>query len=452
MYPENNVQKTTAPASDLLLGRGVRFEGKLTFAGTVRIDASFVGTIVTDDMLVVGEAARIDANITCGTIVVHGEVNGNIQAKAGVEIRAAAKVRGDLETPSLVVEKGALFQGASRMDSAAKAARDMAIGLVYDLAVGVDPGGADSWMLQDVLAQGVRVGAPPDAFNQRGQDWGLAAWRPDRLAATGYRAYRDLLAATFKHANGVRVDHVAGLWRLWWIPPGASADQGTYVRYDADAMLGALTVEAHQTGAVVVGEDLGTVPPKVTRGIHDRNILGSTVLWFTRDWRKPGAPFRRPKKWPELALASVSTHDLPTVQGFLTGTHVRLRAEAGVLTRDVADEQAAASADVAALEALLGKEGLADEDPFPYSDSLHLDFLQRFGREDVQAVLASLPEHYRAPLLLVYVDGFLAKEAALMLKAPLGTILARLHRGRKLFERRLWEYAEANDMLREPVT
>src|SRR6266436_1701622 len=110
-------------ATDLLLGRGVRFEGKLTFAGTVRIDASFVGTIVTNDVLVVGEAARIDANITCGTIVVHGEVNGNIQAKAGVEIRASGKVRGDLETASLVVEKGALFQGASRMDSASKAAR-----------------------------------------------------------------------------------------------------------------------------------------------------------------------------------------------------------------------------------------------------------------------------------------------------------------------------------------
>ena len=110
-------------ASDLLLGRGVRFEGKLTFAGTVRIDASFVGTIVTNDVLVVGEAARIDANISCGTIVVHGEVNGNIQAKTGVEIRGSAKVRGDLETPSLVIEKGAFFQGASRMDSAAKAAR-----------------------------------------------------------------------------------------------------------------------------------------------------------------------------------------------------------------------------------------------------------------------------------------------------------------------------------------
>jgi RNA polymerase sigma-70 factor (ECF subfamily) len=94
---------------------------------------------------------------------------------------------------------------------------------------------------------------------------------------------------------------------------------------------------------------------------------------------------------------------------------------------------------------------IADEDPFPYSDSLHLDFLHRFGREDVQAVLATLPEHYRAPLLLVYVDGFHAKEVAQMMKTPLGTILARLHRGRKLFERRLWDYAETNDMLREPV-
>src|SRR5436853_2465999 len=122
MYPEDNFQKTNAPAaSDLLLGRGVRFEGKLTFAGTVRIDASFVGTIVTDDVLVVGEAARIEANITCGTIVVHGEVNGNIQAKTGVEIHGSAKVRGDLETASLVIEKGAFFQGASRMDPAKSA-------------------------------------------------------------------------------------------------------------------------------------------------------------------------------------------------------------------------------------------------------------------------------------------------------------------------------------------
>lgn len=114
-------QATAGASSDLLLGRGVRFEGKLTFAGTVRIDANFVGTIITDDVLVVGEAARIDAKITCGTIVVYGEVNGNVQAKRGVEIHAGARLRGDLETASLVIEKGAFFQGASRMDATADA-------------------------------------------------------------------------------------------------------------------------------------------------------------------------------------------------------------------------------------------------------------------------------------------------------------------------------------------
>ena len=128
MQVQNNLEKTPNGAdpvggpNDLVLGRGVRLEGKLTFAGTVRIDATFVGSIVTNDVLVVGETARIDANITCGTIIVHGEVNGNIQAKTGVEIHGGAKVRGDVETPSLMVEKGAFFQGASRMD-AAKAAR-----------------------------------------------------------------------------------------------------------------------------------------------------------------------------------------------------------------------------------------------------------------------------------------------------------------------------------------
>ena len=107
-------------------------------------------------------------------------------------------------------------------NDAARAA-GMPIGIVHDLAVGIDPSGADGWLLQDVLAAGVHAGAPPDAFNQLGQDWGLAAWRPDRLAATGYAAYRDMLRRIFRHAGGLRVDHVAGLWRLWWVPPGAGA-------------------------------------------------------------------------------------------------------------------------------------------------------------------------------------------------------------------------------------
>ncbi len=250
-----------------------------------------------------------------------------------------------------------------QLGAAAKAAAGMPVGIVHDLAVGVDPGGADAWMLQDVLAQGVRIGAPPDAFNQLGQDWGLAAWRPDRLAATGYRAYRDLLSAALRHGGGLRVDHVAGLRRLWWIAPGGSPEQGTYVRYDFDAMFGGLLTEAHRAGALVVGEDLGTVPPEVRQAMRDTNVLGSAVLWFTRDWGAPGQPFVPPKYWPELALASISTHDLPTVTGFLCAEQVRIRAELGILAHPAAEELAVAAADRAALRELLKAEGLAGEDP-----------------------------------------------------------------------------------------
>jgi 4-alpha-glucanotransferase len=246
---------------------------------------------------------------------------------------------------------------AEQLASANAAAAGMAVGIVHDLAVGIDPGGADAWTLQDVIAQGAKVGAPPDAFNQQGQDWGLATWRPDRLAATDYAAYRDLLRGIFAHAaGGLRVDHVAGLWRLWWIPPGHGAAQGAYVHYDDAAMLGVLIEEAIRAGAVVVGEDLGTVEPVVTETLQRRNILGSAVLWFTRD--DDGA-FIPPSRWPANAMASISTHDLPTATGFLTAEHVRARAEAGVLTRPVSEEQAAAEQDRAALLALLTAEGLA---------------------------------------------------------------------------------------------
>ncbi|MEU8016031.1 4-alpha-glucanotransferase [Micromonospora parva] len=247
-----------------------------------------------------------------------------------------------------------------QLDAVTTAARaaGMPLGVVHDLAVGIDPGGADGWQLADVLAQGVRVGAPPDDFNQLGQDWGLAAWRPDRLAATGYAAYRDMLRRALRHAGGLRVDHVAGLWRLWWVPPGGGAAEGTYVRYDAEAMLGILALEAHRAGAVVVGEDLGTVQPAVTRGLRGRNMLGSTVLWFARD---DNGDFVPPARWPRNALATISTHDLPTAPGFLTGEHVRVRDELKLLGTDVAVEQARAAADRDRLLTMLRAENLLPE-------------------------------------------------------------------------------------------
>ncbi|GIJ51578.1 4-alpha-glucanotransferase [Virgisporangium aliadipatigenens] len=274
---------------------------------------------------------------------------------------AVARAREELT--ELVAFHGWLQSCAEeQLERADRAAADMGIGIVHDLAVGIDPGGADGWLLQDHLAQGVRIGAPPDAFNQLGQDWGLAAWRPDRLDAAGYAPYRDLLRSLFAHAKGLRVDHVAGLWRLWWVPPGGSALDGTYVRYDPAAMVGILALEARRAGAVVVGEDLGTVPPYVTEGLGERNMLGCSVLWFTReaaDWDT----FLPSAKWPVNSLATVSTHDLPTAPGFLTGEHVRVRDELGVLARPAAEEAAEARKDRDALVELLVTEGfLVDAD------------------------------------------------------------------------------------------
>ncbi|PRC45833.1 4-alpha-glucanotransferase, partial [Mycobacterium sp. ITM-2017-0098] len=217
--------------------------------------------------------------------------------------------------------------------------------------------GADAWALADVLASGVSVGAPPDNFTPRGQDWGLPPWRPDRLAATGYAALRDMLRAVLAHADGLRIDHVAGLWRLWWIPPGDGPDRGTYVHYDADTMLAVLALEAHRAHATVVGEDLGTVEPEVTAALADNGMLGCAVSWFTRDLTTPDEPLLASAKWPVRAAASISTHDLPTAAGFLRGEHVRARAELGLLDDPVA-EQANADKERDEWVALLRSEGL----------------------------------------------------------------------------------------------
>ncbi|OJZ71954.1 4-alpha-glucanotransferase [Mycobacterium paraffinicum] len=233
----------------------------------------------------------------------------------------------------------------------------MALGVLHDLPVGVDANGADAWALADVLATGVSIGAPPDNFTPRGQDWGLPPWRPDRLAATGYDALRDMLRAVLAHADGLRIDHVAGLWRLWWIPPGDGPDRGTYVHYDADVMLAVLALEAHRAGAAVVGEDLGTVEPEVTQALADNGMLGCAVSWFTRDESAPGEPLLPPAKWPSRAAASLSTHDLPTAAGFLRGEHVRARADLGLLD-DAAGEQSVADKERAEWVELLRSEGL----------------------------------------------------------------------------------------------
>jgi 4-alpha-glucanotransferase len=222
----------------------------------------------------------------------------------------------------------------------------MPVGIVHDLAVGVHPQGADAWAQQEYFAAGMSVGAPPDAFNARGQDWGLPPWRPDRLADSGYAPFRRLLRGLFRYAGALRIDHVMGLFRLWWVPEGHPPTEGTYVRYDAEAMLAVLVLEATRAGAVVIGEDLGTVEPGVREALRDSGVLGTSVLWFERDWAGDGRPLP-PERWRADCLATATTHDLPSTAARLTGEHVELRDRLGLLTRPLEQERAEAATDTA---------------------------------------------------------------------------------------------------------
>jgi 4-alpha-glucanotransferase len=198
------------------------------------------------------------------------------------------------------------------------AAREIA--LVHDLPVGVDAGGADAWAWQDALATDAAVGAPPDRYAREGQNWGLPPFIPHRLRAQRYEPFIAMLRGVLRHGGGVRIDHVMGLFRLFWIPRGFGAADGAYVRYPADDLLAILALESQRAGAFVVGEDLGTVEHGVRERLADAGVLSYRVLWFESD----------PSRYPALALASVTTHDLPTVAGIWRGTDVMAQRSIGL--------------------------------------------------------------------------------------------------------------------------
>jgi 4-alpha-glucanotransferase len=235
----------------------------------------------------------------------------------------------------------------------------MGLGVVHDIPVGVHPHGADAWSLARSLAQGVQVGAPPDSFNQQGQNWSQPPLRPDRLQELAYAPYRDMLRTVLRHAGGVRVDHVIGLFRLWWVPEGRPANEGTYVRYDHEALVGILALEAQRAGAVVIGEDLGTVEPWVRDYLRDRGIFGTSILWFEKDGENR---LLEPERWRELCLATVTTHDLPPTAGYLAGEHIRVRDELGLLTRPVEEERVEDEQSRDQMIALLQRRGLLRDD------------------------------------------------------------------------------------------
>ena len=250
-----------------------------------------------------------------------------------------------------------------QVTAAQNAARDsgMALGLMQDMAVGVHSLGADVWWNPERFAVGsVTVGCPPDFYNQQGQDWGQPPFNPNYLAKTGYGVYREMVHNMFSHAGAVRIDHVLGLFRLWWIPQGEGARGGAYVTYDYEAMIAILTIEASRVNGLVVGEDLGTVPDYVRTVLGEHGLLGCMVEWFARvdDSPNAGDPYADPSTYRKYALASVTTHDLPPTAGYLQFEHVKLREQLHLLSGPVEEFQASATAERDAMMDRLVESGL----------------------------------------------------------------------------------------------
>jgi 4-alpha-glucanotransferase len=205
------------------------------------------------------------------------------------------------------------------------------VAVIQDLPIGVDPNGADAWAWQEVMAEGVSVGAPPDPFNLSGQDWGLHPFVPWKLRQADYQPFIEAIRSTLAEHGGLRIDHVMGLLRLWWIPEGSPPTEGGYVHYPVHDLLEIVALESNRFQAVVVGEDLGTVAPGLREEMAARNMLSYRLLWFEEE---------PPAAWPVTALAAVTTHDLPTVAGLWSGT-------------DLADQRASGlDADAASTEQL----------------------------------------------------------------------------------------------------
>jgi 4-alpha-glucanotransferase len=201
-----------------------------------------------------------------------------------------------------------------RAQSAARSS-GMGIGLIADLAVGADGAGSQAWSRQDELLAALTVGAPPDILNRSGQGWGISAFSPEGLVRNGFRAFIEMLRANFAHAGGLRIDHVMGLQRLWVIPNDAPPSEGAYLYYPVDDLLRLLALESHRHQAIVLGEDLGTVPDGLREKLSARSILGMRVLLFEQD----NTRFKPILDWPDNALATTSTHDLPTLNGWWHG-------------------------------------------------------------------------------------------------------------------------------------
>ncbi|WP_127090753.1 4-alpha-glucanotransferase [Aquabacter cavernae] len=267
-------------------------------------------------------------------------------------------------------------------------AAGMAIGLVSDLAVGTDGGGSQAWSRQADMLIGLGVGAPPDLLNGLGQNWGLSAFSPRALARSGFSAFRDMLGAVMAHAGGVRIDHIMGLRRLWLVPEGFPATAGAYLAYPFEDLVRLVALESHRRRAIVIGEDLGTVPEGFREVLAARGISGMKVLWFERhaDGGYTGA-----QHYSAEAIAVTGTHDLPTVTGWWKGRDIDWRVPLGIVGegQDEASERAARAEDRQALWRTIAPEGTDRHAPPEAGETVVEAALSFIGR--TPAPLAVIP-------------------------------------------------------------
>ena len=273
------------------------------------------------------------------------------------------------------------FELDRQLGEAASAAKraGLPIGLYQDLAIGTSPTGADSWSQPELFIHEASIGAPPDPYSATGQHWGLPPIDPRALRRDRYRYFIQLVRSGFRHAGALRIDHVMGLFRLFWIPEGMTGKEGAYVAYPSDDLLGILALESVRHDALVVGEDLGTVPKDVPPALERWGVLSSKVLYFERDKRG----FRPAAKYAPLSLATANTHDMATLAGFWEGRDIEQRARVGLIEGDTALHEAreAREQDKQALLARLAKEGVLEDavapnDPAVLRGAIH-EFLCR---------------------------------------------------------------------------
>ncbi|NKB82134.1 MAG: 4-alpha-glucanotransferase [Nitrospirales bacterium] len=260
----------------------------------------------------------------------------------------------------------------------------MDYGVYHDLAIGVHPNGADAWMFQDQLAGGATIGAPPDFFNQLGQNWGVLPALPRMARTQQYRFFRDTIRQTMQHGGLLRLDHALGLFRLFWIPMGGSVADGTYVHYPTDEWLAILAIESHRSRVAVVGEDVGTVTTRIRKRLKKGGLLSSRIPLFEKS---PGLAYPRSRRFPAQALIAATTHDLPTFRGFWMGRDIEVKAHCGLYPSQACLEAEKANR-VKVRQALchaLHQEGL-----LPQGVMIHADDVPEFTDALCRAVYAFL--------------------------------------------------------------